>query len=325
VSGTEEAPLFDEAASWEEAQAALEALGLGDGLPLVPPTARRMARMLDGVADPDRSLGPVPPLFGELTPATAAYQCVLAGCAPAELPVVLTAVTACLEPEFNLLGIQTTTGTPTVAVIVHGPAVAALGMNAGTNCLGPGNRANACIGRAVRLVLQNIGGVRPGIGDMATMGQPGKYGFCFAEHADGPLPPLPQRRGLPAGESAVTVLGVSGTTEVLPIGGEATPEAVLRPMLAAMEGARLAGSGGKPRPEGEQVFLLPPEMAGIIADGGWDLARIQAWMFEQGGPATARAAADIHPVLTGGAGVKMTHLALWAGGTLSVTRPLLRP
>lgn len=321
---SDEAPLFGEATPWEEAQATLEALGLGDGLPLVPPTARRLARMLEGVAEPDRSLGPVPPLFGELTPRAVAYQCVLAGCVPAELPVVLAALAASLEPAFNLLGLQTTTGSPAVAVIVHGPAAVALGMNAGGNCLGPGNRANACIGRAVSLALRNIGGARPGTGDMATMGSPGKYGLCFAEHAEGPLPPLHARRGLPAGEGAVTVLGVSGTTEVLPEDGAATPEAVLRPMLAAMAGARAAGSGGKDRPGGEQVFLLPPEMAAILAAAGWDLAAIQAWIFRQGGAALARSPADIQPVLAGGAGVKMTHLALWAGGTLSVTRPLPR-
>ncbi len=317
-------PILAEATPWEAAQDALAAAGFSDGLPLVPPTAARLARMLAGVAEPDRCLGLMPPLMGALTPAAVAYQCVLAGCLPAEMPVVLAAAAAALEPEFNLLGIQTTTGTPAVAVLVHGPAAAALGVNAGGNCLGPGNRANACIGRALRLVLQNIGGAHPGIGDMATMGSPAKYGLCFAEIAEGPLlPPLPRRRGLPEGASAVTVLGVSGTTEVLPIGGETSAEAVLRPMLAAMEGARVAGAGGKPRPGGEQILLLPPEMAGQIAAAGWTLADVQDFLFrEGGGAAIARSPADIHPVLTGGPGVKMTHLALWAGGTLTVTRPL---
>jgi hypothetical protein len=324
MTGGEETPLFAEDTPWEEAQAALEALDLGDGLPLVPPTARRMERMLGAVAAPDAPLGEVPPLFGALTPRAVAYQCVLAGCRPAELPVVLTAALAALEPAFNLLGIQTTTGTPAVALVVHGRAARDLGMNAGANCLGPGNRANACLGRALRLVLRNIGGARPGVTDMATMGQPGKYTFCFAEAEGGPFPPLPARRGLAAGEGAVTVLGVSGTTEVLPIGGAATPEAVLRPVLAAMRGAWEAASGGRERPGGEQVFLLPPEMAGLLAAAGWDLAAVQDWLFREGGGAIARAPEDIHPLLAGGAGVKMTHLAPWAGGTRSVTRPLPR-
>src|SRR5260221_1734 len=124
----------------------LEAQQLGDGLPLGPPTLLRLQRMLQGVGDPHRSLGQMPPLFGELTAEAVAYQCVLAGCRPAELPVVLTAALACLEERFNLLGILTTTGSAAVALMVHGPAVTGLGLNAGANFLRPGNRANACLG-----------------------------------------------------------------------------------------------------------------------------------------------------------------------------------
>lgn len=321
----DEFPLFAETTPWEDAQQRLETLGLGDGLPLVPPTSRRMERMLAGVTAPERSYGLVAPLFGDLTGEAVAYQCVLAGCVPAELPVVLTATAACLDPQFNLLGIQTTTGTPTVAVIVHGPSVRALGMNAATNCLGPGNRANACIGRAVRLALTNIGGARPGIGDMATMGQPGKYTFCFAEGDDATFPPLHVRRGLSADQSAVTALGVSGTMEVLPVSGKATPEAVLRPVLAAMRGAQVASHAGTARPGGEQFFLMPPELAELFGKAGWTLADVQAFLFREADFAVAATPDGIHPVLTGGAGVKMTYLPLWAGGTLPVTSGLVRP
>ncbi len=323
---SDEAPLFAETASWEDAQQRLETLGLGDGLPLVPPTARRITQMLAGVAAPEQSYGLVPPLFGDLTAAAAAYQCVLAGSLPAELPVVLTAVAACLEPQFNLLGIQTTTGTPTVAVIVHGPIVRALGMNAGANCLGPGNRANACIGRAVRLALTNIGGARPGIGDMATMGQPGKYTFCFAEGEDAAWPPLHVRRGFAPEQSATTVLGVSGTMEVLPVGGEAKPQAIFGPVVAAMRGVWTASSAGRPRPGGEQFVLVPPELAQLTTKAGWTLPDVQNHLFEAGttqGFGGACTAAGIQPVVTGGAGIKMTYLPLWSGGTLSVTSELL--
>ena len=321
--GGEEAPLFPEGADWDAAQATLLDAGFGDGLPLVLPTRARLARMLAG-RDPAARFGAMPPLFGELTLEAVAYCCVLAGCLPAELPVVLTAAVASLEPEFNLLGIQTTTGTPAVALVVHGPATETLGMNAGTNCLGPGNRANACIGRALRLVLTAIGGARPGIGDMATMGQPGKYGFCFAEGRHSLLPPLPAQRGL-ATESAVTVIGVSGTMEVLPLGGAGTPEAVLRPALAAMRGAREASGGGKRRDPGEQFLLLPPEMADAVAKHGWGLADMQGFLHREAGadwPIT-RTPGDIHILLTGGAGVKMTCLVPWGGGSLAVTRSLL--
>src|SRR5581483_10709539 len=147
--GADEALIFPADADWDRAQQQLADASFGDGLPLVLPTQARLKAMLAGVADPGHSLGAMAPLFGELSIEAIAYCCVLAGCKPAELPVVATAAAATLAEEFNLLGIQTTTGTPTVCVVVHGPAVRELGLNAGTNCLGPGNRANACIGRAV--------------------------------------------------------------------------------------------------------------------------------------------------------------------------------
>jgi len=298
--------IFSPATPWDEVQLALEAAGIGDGLPLVPPTPDRMERMLAGVADRAQSYGLVPPLFGDLTAAAVAYCCVVAGCAPGAVPVVLTAVAASLAPEFNLLGIQTTTGTPTVAVVVHGPAGAALGMNAGTNCLGPGNRANASIGRAVQLALVMIGGARPGIGDMATMGQPGKYGFCFAEHDAGALPPLHVRRGFAATDSAVTVLGVSGTMEVVPPNGDPTVEGVLGAIRGAMLSAREASGGRRASSPREHFALIPPEIAEVLAREDWDAST-----------------ESLYFILTGGPGIKMTYLPLWCGGTASVTRMMI--
>jgi hypothetical protein len=316
-------PVFPEEVAWEEAQAALEAHELGDGLPLVPPTRPRLDQMLAGIDAPEHSFGQVPPLFGELTPAAVAHNAVMAGCRPAELPVVLTAVEACLAPEFNLLGITTTTGTPAVAVVVHGPVTGLLGLNAATNCLGPGNRANASIGRAVSLVLRNVGGARTGTGDMATMGQPGKYTFCFAESDDASFSPLHVRRGFDADESAVTVLGVSGTAEVLPAGNGDTPETVLHPLAAAMATAIATTGAGRRRERGEQFFLLPPELARLVASHGWDLARMQHCLFEAASNHDSRpiseSPGDIHAIVTGGAGIKVTYLPLWAGGTRSTT------
>lgn len=321
--GDRDAPLFASDADWDDAQAVLLAEALADGLPAVVPTEPRLRAML-GAHDPAAAFGFMPPLFGELTAEAVAWCCVIAGCRPAEFPVVLEAAVATLEPEFNLLGIQTTTGTPTAAVLVHGRAIAALGMNAGTNCLGPGNRANACIGRALRLVLTNIGGARPLVGDMATMGQPAKYGMAFAEGDHALAPSLHVRRGHDARDSAVTVIGLSGTIEVLPEAGASTPEAVLRPALSAMQGARAAASGGRHRDPGEQFLLLPPEMADVITAGGWGLADAQSFLWRDSGTAWPIAATpgDIHLIVTGGAGVKMTCLVPWGGGTLCVTRRL---
>ncbi|MCG8544785.1 MAG: hypothetical protein MJE12_11310, partial [Alphaproteobacteria bacterium] len=135
MTDADDRPLFPETVAWEEAQAALEDLDLGDGLPLVPPTLARFDAMIAGRGPTGQSFGYVMPLMGELTLEAVAYNCILAGCRPAELPVVLTAVETAMEEQFNLLGVLSTTGTPAVAVCVHGPIVQELGLNAGGNIL----------------------------------------------------------------------------------------------------------------------------------------------------------------------------------------------
>ena len=324
-------PVVDEAASFEAVQQRLEDAGLGDGLPMVPPTAARIAAMLAGVdaADADAVLGAMPPLFGELTPRSIAWNAVAAGCRPAEMPVVTAALMAMLEPEFNLLGIATTTGSAAVATVVHGPIVAALGLNASINCLGPGNRANAAIGRAVALGLRNIGGAVAGSGDMATCGQPGKYTFCFADGGAGPYPTLAERRGIARDRSAVTVLGVSGTAEVLPLrddeGGDGGTEGILEALAIAMQAA-LATTGAARQPEPPaQVFILPLELAERLASAGYDLPGLQGRIEAVGadlGRRIAPEAAEIHPIVTGGPGIKIAYLPLWGGGSRPVTRPI---
>jgi hypothetical protein len=316
-------PVVDDAAGWETAQQILTDAELSDGLPLVPPTRRRLEAMVAGVAGRSDSRGAMPPMFGDITPEAVAYQCVIAGCRPAELPVVLAAAEATLDPDFNLLGIATTTGSACVALCVHGPIARTLGINAGTNCLGPGNRANASIGRALQLAIRNIGGAKPEVGDMATMGQPGKYTLCFAERNDGPFPTLTARRGLGDDASAITVMGISGTAEVLPGDGEgATPEAILSPIATAMRAAIVMSGMGRKNERGEQVFLLPLEMAQkIVRHDGWDLSRVQRYLFEEG-QGVARAPDAIHPIVTGGAGYKMSYLPIWGGGSQTVTRRL---
>ncbi len=307
-------PLVADGTPVEDATQTLLDTGIGDGLPVVPPTLARLEAMLAGVTDPDAALGPVPPLFRELTPAAAAYHAVLAGCRPAELPVVLAALRACLEPEFNLLGVQTTTGTAAVAVVVRGPVVAELGLSTGANLLGPGNRANASVGRAVALALAGIGGARPGETDMATTGQPGRYGMCL---------PVPG-----GAESTVTVLAVGGTAEVLPRDGGGTVDEILDPLAGAMAGAALAAGDPCRLAACEQAVVVPPEVAARLpadADVAADLyARGNTVLAARGLP-DARVAAGpgaVHVLVTGGAGVKMLHLPGWIGGSRSVTRHL---
>jgi len=316
-------PVVAEMAGWEAVQQILTDAELSDGLPLVPPTQRRLDAMITGMAARAESRGNMPPMFGDITPEAVAYQCVIAGCLPPELPVVLAAAEATLEPDFNLLGIATTTGTACVALCLHGPIARRLGVNAGTNCLGPGNRANASIGRALQLTIRNVGGARSDTGDMATMGQPGKYTLCFAERNDGPFPTLTARHGLGGDASALTVMGISGTAEVLPGDGEgATPEAILSPIVTAMRAAIVMSGMGRKNERGEQVFLLPLEMAEkIVKHDGWDLARVQRYVFDEG-QGVARAPDAIHPIVTGGAGYKMSYLPIWGGGSQTVMRAL---
>jgi len=322
--GYDDALLFDDKHPWDDAQRQLMDAGFGDGLPPVVPTAVRVESMLRGMAS--HSVGQMPPLFGELTPEAVAYCCLLAGCVPAELPVVLTAAAATLKDEFNLLGLQTTTGSPTVCVMVHGPIARELGMNAEANCLGPGNRANACIGRALQLVLRNIGGARPGTTDMATIGQPGKYVFCLAEGEHPLLPSLAHRRGIGGGTSAVTVMGISGTLEVLPTDPRTGAESILAAAVDAMHGARIGGAAGRETECGEQFLLVPSEVADGIQQAGWTLNDVQRFIHErspQGGSGKpwplARNPGSIHCIAAGGSGIKMCALIPWGGGTDSVT------
>jgi hypothetical protein len=334
-------PVYREERGVERATAELLELGLGDGLPVVPPTQGRLDRMLDGVTDPSAGEA-IPPMRQRVSAAAVGYQSVLAGCEPQWLDVVLAAVRACAEPPFNALGVLTTTGTACAAVILDPLAAAAVGANAGANGLGPGNRANASIGRAVQLSLAALGGAVPGVVDMATMGQPGKYTFCCAEAAGSPLlAPLHERRGVAAPHGAVTVVGAVGTSEVV-AGWTADPQALVEllagslPMLGALSPTSRRFGGG------EQFLLVPPELAATFARAGWTLARIQEAILTLGAVPSARlppafreqtvgddvsvavadAAQDIHLVLTGGVGAKVTHVPTWSGSR-SVTRAVV--
>ena len=172
-------------AAYERVQTELAAAYLSDGLPLVPPTMQRVAAMLAAnnyAADEEISM--LPPGFETATAGDIAICAVMAGCKAEYLPVLIAAVDALSDMSFNLVGIGTTTGSAAPMYIVNGPIVEQLGLNGKNNALGSGNRANATIGRAMTLILQNIGGAIPGETDMATLGQPAKYACCFAENID---------------------------------------------------------------------------------------------------------------------------------------------
>jgi hypothetical protein len=189
--------------------------GFSDGLPLIPPTPERVVRMLSGTArDPQEVVGVVAPNMGEATVEKVAINAVMAGCRPEYMPVVLAAMEAVCTDEYNIHGVMATTMGASPVLVVNGPVRHRLGMNMGLGALGQGSRANATIGRAVRLAIRNIGGARPGGTERSTLGNPMKFTMCFAEWEErNPWSPLHVERGFAVEDSVVTVFTMtSGPT-----------------------------------------------------------------------------------------------------------------
>jgi hypothetical protein len=255
----------------------LEARHWGDGLPVVAPTTDRVERMLAGSGDPDAILGVVPPRDGAATLRTVAINAVMAGCRPEVLPVVAAAVRAVTQPEVNLRGVQATTHPVAPLVIVHGDIVDRAGFNPSIGVFGPGNRANATVGRALRFVLMHVGGARPGAGDAATQGQPSKYTYCIAERASAsPWAAYHRSRGLDAA-SAVTVAcgenphNVHDMESVEPV----------RLLTKAASVMATLGSNNACISQGEFFVVLCPEHAATIAAHGWSRGDVQSFLYER--------------------------------------------
>lgn len=246
--------------------------GWTDGLPVVPPTAARVLRMLDGTRRaPDEVVAVVPP---DLVPATVekvAINAVMAGCKPEYLPVVLAAVEAACTDAFNMHGLLCTTYFSGPVVIVNGPIAAQIGMNSGLNCLGQGNRANATIGRALQLVVRNVGGGVPGGIDRATFGSPGKLTFCFAEDEAGSAwEPLSVERGFARGASTVSLFGGHGPSAVVDQISR-TPESLVRTFAAKLR----AVSHPKLVMGMSAMLVVSPEHARVFAAAGWSKAKLR--------------------------------------------------
>src|SRR5512138_652313 len=177
--------------------------GWSDGLPVIPPTEERVRRILSAVRrDPQELIATLLPLNGMATIEKIAVNAVMAGCLPEHLPVVIAAVESIADEKFGILAIQTTTHPCGALVVVNGPIAKKLGINSSGSAFGPGSRANATIGRALRLVMVNIGGAIPGEVDKSTMGQPAKYTYCVAENEEkNPWQPLHVERGFEANDS----------------------------------------------------------------------------------------------------------------------------
>jgi len=252
--------------------------GWSDGMPVLPPTAERVERILGALAARRAEvIATLAPRRGVATLETIAANLALAGALPEHLPVVVAAIRALADPRFNLNAIQTTTHPCTPLLIVNGPIVRYLAINAGANALGQGHRANAVIGRAVRLTLQNIGGARPGREDRATLGHPGKYSYCLAENeAESPWAPLHVERGFGATESCVTVCGSEAPHNVNDH-GSTSAEALLFAIAgtAATTGSNDVYLGGEP------LVVLGPEHARTFADSGWSKADVKRAIWER--------------------------------------------
>jgi hypothetical protein len=253
--------------------------GWGDGLPLVEPTPERVDAMVAGGGrDPLDVLGIMPPAQGVATVHALAVNAVMAGCRPAHFPVVLAAVRAVLEPEFNLKGVQATTSPVTPAIMVGGPIARELGFNGGHNCFGPGTEANAVVGRALRLCLLNVGGAQPGSADMATQGQPGKYTFCFAENEEAnPWTPHHVDRGFDLDDSCVTVFQAGMVTNLLDFGSKSA-ESLLIGFALAMAGTN---TNNMQLGDGDLALILCPEHAATIARDGLSKHDVQRFLYER--------------------------------------------
>ena len=260
-----------ELATLEDEWEAMWDRGWSDGLPVVPPTEARVLRMLEGTArDPAGTVATVPPDLVECSVEKVAVNAVMAGCRPEHLPVVIAALEAVCTDEFNMHGVLATTMSVGPVLVVNGPMAARIGMNSGLNALGQGNRANSTIGRALQLVVRNVGGGRPGGVDRATLGSPAKVGFCFAEdEAGSPWTSLAESRGWRPDQSTVTVFA-GESPRIFADERSRTPESLTRHLAQALQASvsprMMLGMDG--------MLVLSPEHMARYADAGWSRDRL---------------------------------------------------
>jgi hypothetical protein len=250
----------------------------GDGLPVVAPTAERVEKMVAGSGrDPADEIAEVDPRKGVATVEKIAINAVMAGCLPSYMPLLVAAVEAVTAPEFNLHGIQTTTNPVAPLLVVNGPVRRQIDLNCERNALGPGRRANATIGRALRLILLHIGGAVPGRLDKATLGMPGKYTFCLGEaEEESPWEPLHVERGFRRDDSTVTAIGAQGTNNVLALGGGARESLhVTGDAMAAMGNNNFLFGRGNPT-----VFFSPGHARQFVDQGYPTKRSVQEALFE---------------------------------------------
>src|SRR5881397_9054 len=252
--------------------------GVSDGLPVVPPTRARVSRAVEmSGRDGSELVAEVPPNYGRATVEKIAVNAVMAGCRPEYLPVVIAAVDAICDPAFDLHGVSATTNAPTPLVVINGPVRGKLGVNCAAGVFGPGWRANATIGRAVRLVCVNLGGARPGDVSMSTLAHPGRYAYCIGEHEEAsPWESLAVEHGFGPDESTVALLAADA-----PLGVYAqrsrTPEDLMPTLAASMA----VISHHRVTHWGDTLLVLSPEHAKILGDAGWKKGDVRRWLHDK--------------------------------------------
>ena len=252
------------------------AKGWTDGLPIVPPTEERVSECLDAAGfAPGDIIGIEQVRQRPIIAEKAAINAVLAGCLPAYMPVVVAVLGAMCDAQYNLHGTSASTGGAAPFIVVNGPVRTLIGMNATHNVLGNGNRANATIGRAIRLVLINVLGVIPGEMDRSTLGHPGKFTFCIAEdEEDSPWTPLAQEREIPEGQSAVTVMAAGAPRQIMNE-WTADPEQILETFAAEMRHNMLTYSVWA----GNYVLVIPKQLRDLLVAAGWQKRDIREYIF----------------------------------------------
>src|SRR5512145_1325420 len=254
------------------------ARGLTDGLPVVPPTPTRVRRAVAGAGrSADELIALVPPNYGRATVERIAVNAVMAGCRPEYLPVVIAAVEAVCDEAFDLHGVSATTNAPAPLVIVNGPVRRALDINCGAGVFGPGWRANATIGRALRLVCVNVGGATPGEVSMSTLAHPGRYTYCIGEREEAsPWPSLAVEHGFRPTDDTVAMLAADAPLTVYDQRSRTAPDllATIAASLAVLEHHKMTHWG-------DTLVVLCPAHAAVVAGDGWSKADAQRFLFDR--------------------------------------------
>ncbi|HEX2440280.1 MAG TPA: hypothetical protein VHT71_18350 [Methylomirabilota bacterium] len=255
----------------------LYAKGVTDGLPVVAPTAERVAAAIEASGRAaDELVGLVAPQHGRATVQRIAINAVMAGCRPEYLPVVIAAVEAICDPAFTLEGVSGTTDAVTPLLIINGPIRAELDVNAAVGVFGPGWRANATIGRAVRLIWANVGGARPGVISMSTFGQPGRYTYCIGEYEEAsPWEALHVEHGFAPTDSTVAALAAEAPQVVVDARNRTARDVLT---TVARNGEALASHAVGEL--GDTLLVIGPEHARTIGGDGWSKANVRAFLFE---------------------------------------------